>query len=138
MSDIVLGAEWIHREIEKFGGDPNRVTIWGYSSSATIISLLSLSPRTEGLFNQMVPMSAPSRADYTLVNDVSVYWQVARNISCVDESLDGAAYSDALKSIVQCMRQNTTTEQLMTAFDSVRSYDSTSTSNNIFNIENFF
>jgi para-nitrobenzyl esterase len=48
--DIVLALQWIRDNIESFGGDPSRVTLWGCSGSASEISLLCGVPQAEGLF----------------------------------------------------------------------------------------
>ena len=49
--------KWVQREIGAFGGDRSRVTIMGDSSGASSVSLLTLSPKANGLFNQAVQMS---------------------------------------------------------------------------------
>jgi carboxylesterase type B len=42
--DVIVGLEWVRDNIEYFGGDPNRVTIFGESAGASICSHLLLSP----------------------------------------------------------------------------------------------
>src|SRR6202041_2349758 len=46
--------EWIHRNIAKFGGDPDRVTIAGQSSGSISVSILMASPRAKGLFQRAI------------------------------------------------------------------------------------
>ena len=45
--DQVLGLEWVRDNIEHFGGDPNRVTIFGQSAGAASVSHLMLSPAAQ-------------------------------------------------------------------------------------------
>lgn len=40
---------WVKRNIANFGGDPNRVTIFGESAGAHAVGLLLASPKTRGL-----------------------------------------------------------------------------------------
>lgn len=47
MLDMVLGLEWVQENIKYFGGDPNRVTVFGESAGAASIGHLVLSPLTE-------------------------------------------------------------------------------------------
>uniref|UniRef100_A0A915L120 Carboxylesterase type B domain-containing protein n=1 Tax=Romanomermis culicivorax TaxID=13658 RepID=A0A915L120_ROMCU len=60
LKDMIHGAKWIKKEIERFGGDASRTTVQGHSSSAMAISLLTLSPKTYGLFHQAIMMSGDS------------------------------------------------------------------------------
>ena len=41
--DQIVGLEWNRDFIRHFGGDPDRVTIFGQSAGGTSVSLLSLS-----------------------------------------------------------------------------------------------
>jgi carboxylesterase type B len=42
--DIALSLEWVQRNIAKFGGDPQHVTLMGHGSGATNVLGLSISP----------------------------------------------------------------------------------------------
>ncbi len=42
--DAIVGLEWVKKNIAHFGGDPNRVTIFGESAGAAIVSHILLSP----------------------------------------------------------------------------------------------
>ena len=48
--DLVRGLEWVHENIAAFGGDPERVTIFGESAGGMNVFSLLASPRAEGLF----------------------------------------------------------------------------------------
>ncbi|XP_046591857.1 esterase FE4-like [Neodiprion lecontei] len=59
LKDIAEALRWTQRNIKYFGGDPNKVTIFGGSSGAACVRLLTLSPLTKGLFHQFMTHSTP-------------------------------------------------------------------------------
>jgi acetylcholinesterase len=50
MYDQVQALEWVQRHIESFGGDKDRVTIFGESAGAASVSFLAVSPLAKGEF----------------------------------------------------------------------------------------
>jgi carboxylesterase type B len=46
MLDMIVALQWVQDNIEKFGGDPNQVTIFGESAGAAAIGHLVLSNTT--------------------------------------------------------------------------------------------
>lgn len=55
--DVLAALGWIKRNIEAFGGDAERVTLFGVSAGAALISLLLTSPLTQGLLQQTIQQS---------------------------------------------------------------------------------
>ncbi len=55
--DQVAALLWVHRNIDKFGGDPRNVTIFGESAGATDIGWLMTSPLAKGLFERAIAES---------------------------------------------------------------------------------
>ncbi|KAI4468943.1 carboxylesterase [Holotrichia oblita] len=48
MKDQAMALRWVKKNIEKFGGDPNSVTIFGESAGGCSVHLHSLSPMSQG------------------------------------------------------------------------------------------
>ena len=48
--DELAALQWIHHNIAAFGGDPNKVTIFGQSAGALSVNALVASPLAKGLF----------------------------------------------------------------------------------------
>lgn len=57
MQDIVKALEWIRDNIDRFGGDPNEVTIGGQSGGGGKVSTLLAMPSAKGLFKRAIVQS---------------------------------------------------------------------------------
>lgn len=55
--DQVAALQWVQENIEHFGGDPNRVTIFGQSAGAGSVGTLLSVPSAKGLFQQAILQS---------------------------------------------------------------------------------
>jgi para-nitrobenzyl esterase len=52
--DIVASMKWVHDNIERFGGDPANVTVFGQSAGSQNVSILLTSPLIKGLFQKVI------------------------------------------------------------------------------------
>ncbi|MCD8105856.1 MAG: carboxylesterase family protein [Lachnospiraceae bacterium] len=52
--DQIAALKWVRDNIESFGGDPTRVTIFGQSAGGMSVRMLLTSPITKGLFSRAI------------------------------------------------------------------------------------
>ena len=59
--DQIAALQWVKRNIEAFGGDPNNVTIFGFSAGGVSVHSMLASPMARGLFHKAIVQSGGSR-----------------------------------------------------------------------------
>jgi para-nitrobenzyl esterase len=57
MLDLVAALQWVRDNIERFGGDPNTVMVWGQSGGGAKTSTLMAMPSAKGLFRRAAVQS---------------------------------------------------------------------------------
>ncbi|XP_067007332.2 esterase FE4 [Anabrus simplex] len=57
LKDQVVALRWVQKNIAKFGGDPNNVTIFGESAGGSSVQMHMLSPMSKGLFCRAIAQS---------------------------------------------------------------------------------
>ena len=59
--DQIAGLQWVKRNIAAFGGDPDNVTIFGFSAGGVSVHSMLASPQARGLFHKAMAQSGGSR-----------------------------------------------------------------------------
>lgn len=120
MLDQVMVLKWIQRNIEHFGGDPDRVTLFGESAGAMSAHAHVLSPMSEGLFKRAVLMSGTMyNIDlWDMVHESMVKGNKVANIVGCSRGGNIDLSSNA-EEIVDCFRKKSADELVKAAAESV-------------------
>ncbi|KAI6183709.1 Carboxylic ester hydrolase [Aphelenchoides bicaudatus] len=71
--DMALALEWIKDNAESFGGDPNKITVFGQSAGAMSTDLFTLSPHTRDLFDKAIMFAGTKNVLYSVSSQFTVY-----------------------------------------------------------------
>ena len=65
LQDLVASLEWVKQNIEKFGGDPSNVTIFGQSGGGGKVTCMMNAPSAKGLFAKAIVESGSYLSGFT-------------------------------------------------------------------------
>lgn len=86
IEDQILALRWIQENIEAFGGDPHKITLFGQSAGGNAIVHLLSRPDTDGLFHQIILESASlGRGNHTLEDAFAVGEDLVKQLQISEE-----------------------------------------------------
>ncbi len=99
--DMVAALEWVRKNISKFGGNPNNVTIFGESAGGMAVSSLLAMPSAKGLFHRAIPHSgAANKFSYNPVFGIKVYENLIQKLGVEKGDIEALRKSPAEDFIV--------------------------------------
>jgi para-nitrobenzyl esterase len=113
--DMIRGLEWVRDNIAAFGGDPNRVTVFGESAGGMNVFSMLLSPLARGLFHGAIAESG---------SPVSMTRIQAENYT--DDDTEGLPGSSA-ELVISLLRQRGVAESRESAKEKAAAMNATET-----------
>uniref|UniRef100_U5EXG0 Carboxylic ester hydrolase n=1 Tax=Corethrella appendiculata TaxID=1370023 RepID=U5EXG0_9DIPT len=98
--DQNLALRWVRENIHRFGGDSNRITIFGESAGAVSVSLHLLSAQSRDLFQRAILESGSPTAPWALVTREEATLRALRLAEAVNCPHD----RNKLSETVECLR----------------------------------
>ncbi|KAF1926461.1 alpha/beta-hydrolase [Didymella exigua CBS 183.55] len=103
LKDQNIALDWLHAHIDAFGGDKDKITIFGQSAGAASVRALLASPEARGKFVGAIPQSTPQGLNYasTFAKYLTITEATNRTRSLLDET---GCTSNSSDSVVACLQ----------------------------------
>ncbi|CAG7786510.1 unnamed protein product [Allacma fusca] len=110
--DQIAALQWIKENVDRFGGDPNKITLMGYDLDANLVGVLALSAISaeayQGLFHRLILLNG-SPFSPTSINHqpLDTTYQLSNALHCPLHERAG--------ELLSCLRSKSTPELLVAA-----------------------
>lgn len=97
LKDQLMALKWVRENIAYFGGDPEKVTLYGHSAGAVAVHLHVLSPKSNGYFKRAIMSSASALVPwaYGYVNHTNIVKDMMHKIKGI--SVDSIGYTEIVE-----------------------------------------
>ncbi len=103
IADQIAALDWVRDNIAAFGGDKDRITIFGQSAGAASVRALMGSPKAIGKYAAAVPMSNLAGANYATT--YSLYYTIPQEVSLVADPIIAAVGCNSTGAdVLACLR----------------------------------
>lgn len=98
LKDQVLALKWVQKNIQNFGGNPNKTTVTGMSAGGFSSTAFMASPMAKGLFHGVIAMSGSTTFQQPLKTElISLTEKLSKQLNCTTATIK--AMIDCLKSV---------------------------------------
>jgi carboxylesterase type B len=101
-ADQITALDWVRKNIADFGGDPDRITIFGQSAGAGSVRAMLASPKALGKFAGAIMLSNLGGIGYGTT--YSLYYTIAQEVNVAANSVLASTGCTGAASQVDCLR----------------------------------
>ncbi|KAI2636430.1 alpha/beta-hydrolase [Hypomontagnella submonticulosa] len=102
LADQINALDWVRKNIKDFGGDPNKITIFGQSAGAGSVRALIASPKSIGKFAGAIPVSNLGGINYG--TSYSKYYTIEEEMEVAGNAILKETGCTNATSQVDCLR----------------------------------
>jgi carboxylesterase type B len=102
IADIIAALDWVNEHISAFGGDPDRITIFGQSAGAAAVRALLQAPQAIGKYAAAIQMSNLAGLGYAMT--YSQYYTLPQEQSLVTEPILAATGCNNATDALECLK----------------------------------
>lgn len=102
LADQINALDWVRAHIQDFGGDPDRITIFGQSAGAGSVRAMMASPKAVGKFANAIPLSNLGGINYGTT--YSLYYTIDEEVQAAANAILAATHCTDAPSQVDCLR----------------------------------
>ncbi|KAI1393824.1 alpha/beta-hydrolase [Hypoxylon trugodes] len=117
IADQINALDWVRKNIKDFGGDPDRITIFGQSAGAGSVRALLASPKAAGKFAGAIQMSNVGGTKYDMT--YSKYYTIAEEMEVAGNAILKDAGCANATSKLDCL-QDVSPQTLVGLSDTAR------------------
>lgn len=113
LMDLVAGLHWLHENLAAFGGDPDKLALFGHGTGAALANFLAVSPMAKELVERVVLLGGSALSPWAIQRDpLAVKRRVGDQTGCPGDT--------EAEDIAPCLRLRSLDELLAVQLDPPR------------------